>query len=93
MPAKTSDAIMTVANVMAILEDVDSKFQLVVESHQALKNDISALRDEMVDRFDLVDVKFSALNNKLDKVATNLDNHRSSTELHQAPRKRPLKRI
>lgn len=65
-----------------ILESIDNKFQLVLEGHSSLANQISELRQETNERFDLVDFKFQVLNDKIDAVATDLQAHRADTEAH-----------
>ena len=55
-----------------LLEEMNGKFDLVLEGHQGLNNEISRLRTETNERFDLVDMKFVALNTKVDKVAADL---------------------
>jgi hypothetical protein len=65
-----------------ILESIDNKFQLVLEGHSSLANQIAELRQETNERFDLVDFKFQVLNDKIDAVATDLQAHRADTEAH-----------
>jgi hypothetical protein len=55
-----------------ILESIDNKFQLVLEGHSSLANQIAELRQETNERFDLVDFKFQVLNDKIDTVAADL---------------------
>ena len=55
-----------------ILEDMNSKFDLVLEGHQVLHREILDLSRKTDERFDLVDVKIDALNTKIDGVADDL---------------------
>ena len=65
-----------------ILEDMNSKFDLVLEGHQVLHHEILELGRKTDERFDLADVKIDALNTKIDGVAAELKAHRSDTEAH-----------
>ena len=65
-----------------ILESIDNKFQLVLEGHSSLANQIAELRQETNERFDLVDFKFQVMNDKIDAVAADLQAHRADTEAH-----------
>ncbi len=65
-----------------ILESIDNKFQLVLEGHSSLANQIAELRQETNERFDLVDFKFQVMNDKIDAVAAGLQAHRADTEAH-----------
>ena len=80
-------------NLEVILEDINSKFNLVLEGHEVLRSEIRELSRRTDERFDLVDVKFSALNQKIDAVdlklskrldsmAADLSAHRADTEAH-----------
>jgi vacuolar-type H+-ATPase subunit I/STV1 len=66
-----------------ILENIDSKFDLVLEGHDTLNRKIDNLAQKTDERFDLLDLKLKALNQKMDKVATDLKAHREDTESHQ----------
>lgn len=55
-----------------LLEEMNGKFDLVLEGHQVLNNEITRLRSETSERCDLVDLKFTALNTKIDNVAADL---------------------
>ena len=80
-------------NLEVILEDINSKFNLVLEGHEVLRSEIRELSRKTDERFDLVDLKFSALNQKIDAVdlklskrldglAADLSAHRADTEAH-----------
>ena len=82
-------------NLEVILEDISSKFNLVLEGHEALRSEIRELSRKTDERFDLVDVKFSALNKKIDAVeeklskkidavSADLSAHRADTEAHHS---------
>ena len=76
-----------------LLEDIKEKFDLVLEGHQSLRHDIKDMRQEMNERFELVDFKIETLNKKIDSVqetlskeidgvAKDLAAHRADTESH-----------
>lgn len=76
-----------------ILESIDNKFQLVLEGHSSLANQIADFKQETNERFDRVDFKFQVLNDKIDAVDENLTEkidavaadlkaHRVDTEAH-----------
>ena len=76
-----------------ILENIDSKFDLVLEGYSTLNQKIDNLALRTDERFDLVDFKFEAvqerlntfekaLGDKIDAVATDLKAHRTDTEAH-----------
>ena len=56
-----------------LLEDIRSKFDLVLEGHEVLRSEIQALARRTDERFDLVDLKFEALTKRVDEVETRLD--------------------
>lgn len=51
-----------------LLESIDNKFQLVLEGHSSLVNQIKDTRQELLDRADLTDFKIDVLNAKIDAV-------------------------
>ena len=51
-----------------LLESIDSKFQLVLEGHSSLANQIRDTRQELLERADLTDFKLDLLNKKIDEV-------------------------
>ena len=77
-----------------LLEDMNSKFELVLEGHEVLRKEIGDLDRKNDERFDMVDLKFDALNEKvdhvdkrlgtkIDAVADDLAAHRRDTEAHK----------
>lgn len=69
-------------NLEILLEDISSKFDLVLEGHEVLRSEIRELSRKTDERFDLVDFKIDTLNKKIDAVAVDLKAHRSDTEAH-----------
>lgn len=69
-------------NLEILLEDISSKFNLVLEGHEVLRSEIRELGRRTDERFDLVDLKIDTLNKKIDAVATDLTAHRTDTEAH-----------
>ncbi len=65
-----------------LLEDIRGDVKLVLEGHEVLRHDIQDLARETKERFEVVDLKFEALNTKIDAVASDLKNHRADTEAH-----------
>ena len=76
-----------------ILENIDKKFDIVIEGYSTLDRKIDNLAKKTDERFDLVDLKFEALSEKIDSVeetltgkidavATDLKAHREDTEAH-----------
>ena len=76
-----------------ILEDMNSKFDLVLEGHAALDKKIDVKFDELSEKIELNSFKVDALNEKidavdarlskkLDAVAVDLKEHRADTEAH-----------
>jgi 3-dehydroquinate dehydratase len=76
-----------------LLEDISSKFDLVLEGHAVLRQEIRDLSRKTDERFDLVDFKIDTLNKKIDgideklskkidAVAADLFAHRADTEAH-----------
>ena len=66
-----------------LLEDIRGKFDLVLEGHEVLRNEIQVLGRSTDERFDIVDFKFDALNVKVDSMADDLTEHRRDTEAHK----------
>ena len=66
-----------------ILEDINGKFDLILEGHEGLHAEIRELGRKTDERFDLVDFKFDTLNKKIDGVAADLQAHRADTEVHR----------
>jgi hypothetical protein len=67
-----------------ILENIDKKFDIVIEGYSTLDRKIDDLAKKTEERFDLVDFKFSVLNDKIDAVASDLKAHRDDTEAHRS---------
>lgn len=55
-------------NLEILLEDISSKFDLVLEGHEVLRNEIRDLGRKTDERFDFVDFKIDTLNKKIDAV-------------------------
>ena len=66
-----------------ILEDINGKFDLLLEGHEGLRSEIRDLGRKTEERFDLVDFKIDVLNKKIDGVAADLKAHRADTEAHR----------
>ena len=58
-----------------ILENIDKKFDIVIEGYSTLDRKIDDLAQATAERFDLVDFKIETL-------ATDLKAHRKDTEAH-----------
>ncbi len=80
-------------NLEVLLEDISSKFDLVLEGHEVLRSEIRELGRKTDARFDLVDFKIDTLNKKIDDVDAKLSKridavaadvvaHRADTEAH-----------
>ena len=59
-------------NLEILLEDMNSKFELMIEGDQSLNSKIDDLSRKTDERFDLVDFKFGILNQKIDAVSADL---------------------
>jgi hypothetical protein len=59
-------------NLEILLEDMNSKFELMIEGYQSLNGKIDDLSQKTDERFDLIDFKFGVLNQKIDGVAADL---------------------
>jgi len=57
-----------------LLEDMRGNFQLVFEGQAMLRHDIQELSRKTDERFEVVDLKFEVLNNKIDSVDERLNN-------------------
>ena len=69
-----------------ILEDINSKFDLVLEGHASLDKKIDAKFDELSEKIDLNSFKIDALNDKIDAVDERLSKCIDAVE-HKAWRK------
>jgi outer membrane murein-binding lipoprotein Lpp len=65
--------IMKKENLEVILEDMNTKFSLILESHEALRSEIIQLTQKTDERFDLVAFEIRTLNQKIDGVDQKLD--------------------
>ena len=65
-----------------ILESIDNKFDLVLEGHESLRQEMHSIRDELAEKIDHNSFKIQVLNQKIDDVATDLKAHRRDTEAH-----------
>ncbi len=55
-----------------LLEDINGKFDLVLEGHDALRKEIRDTREELCEKINLVDFKVNAMNQKIDGVRDEL---------------------
>ncbi|UPU37652.1 hypothetical protein M1B72_08080 [Geomonas paludis] len=53
-------------NLEVLLEDINSKFNLVLEGHEVLRSEIRDLSRKTYERFDLVDFKIDTLSKRID---------------------------
>jgi hypothetical protein len=65
-----------------LLEDIRSKFDLVLEGHSAIRSEMHSMRQEINERLEHGEFKLDTLNTKIDAVATELSAHRVDTEAH-----------
>ncbi len=90
---------MEKGNLEMILEDINGKFDLLLEGHAGLRDEIRELGRKTDERFDLVDFKIDVLNQKIDGVeeklskkidgvSADLQAHRADTEVHRGYRVR-----
>jgi archaellum component FlaC len=56
-----------------LLEDIRGKFDLVLEGHDTLRQEIRDTREELGEKINLVDFKVETLNQKIDGVRDSLD--------------------
>jgi homoserine dehydrogenase len=56
-----------------LLEDIRSKFDLVLEGHDVLHKEIIDTREELCEKINLVDFKVETLNKKIDNVEEGLN--------------------
>ncbi len=88
-------------HLMILLESIDSKVQVTMESVSALDNKIDAVRVELKEDIAILDCKImglsarvDAVDKKVDAVYEELIAHRNDTESHRRPTKRPpLKKV
>jgi hypothetical protein len=67
-------------HVEILLEDIKEKFEIVIEGHQSFRHDIKDLRQDMNERFELVDFKIETLSKKIDRVDEKLSSKIDSVE-------------
>ena len=65
-----------------LLEDIKSKFDLVIEGHDALRQEIRETRQELNEKIELNSLLVKGVNKKIDAVAADLVAHRADTESH-----------
>lgn len=65
-----------------LLEEMNSKFQIVLEAHDALRKEIQQSRDESNAKHDHTAFMIETLNRKIDAVAADVSAHRADTEAH-----------
>ena len=69
-----------------ILENMDKKFDIIIEDYNALDRKIDSVHDELKQDISLLDFKIDTVNNhlskKIDAVAADLKAHRADTEAH-----------
>jgi hypothetical protein len=65
-----------------LLEDISGKFDLVLEGHEMLREEIRGVREESNAKHEQTAFLLKALGAKLDAVATDLSAHRKDTEAH-----------
>jgi len=56
-----------------LLEDIRGKFDLVLEGHDTLRQEIQDTREELGEKINLVDFKVETLNQKIDGVRDDLN--------------------
>jgi hypothetical protein len=65
-----------------LLEDIRSKFDLVLEGHAALNSKIDANQAKSGEEFAHIRFQLKTLNAKVDQVKEDLAAHRADTEAH-----------
>jgi len=63
-----------------LLEDIRGKFDLVLEGHDTLRQEIRDTREDLCEKINLVDFKVETLNKKIDGVDANLNQKINSVE-------------
>ncbi len=64
-----------------LLEDIRGKFELVLEGHDTLRQEIRDTREELCEKINLVDFKVETLNKKIDGVEDRLNKKIDSVEV------------
>lgn len=104
MASKKLEAVFSESQVMMLVEDFIIQVKLLGEGISSIDKKIDDTKAELKKDIAVLDFKIMGLSKRLDsveerlsaeiaEVRADLNEHRSSTELHQAPRKRPLKRV
>jgi len=65
-----------------LLEDIKSKFDLVIEGHDTHRQEIQETRQELNEKIELNSLLVKGVNKKIDAVAADLAAHRADTESH-----------
>jgi hypothetical protein len=68
--------------VEVLLEEMRSKFDLVLEGHAALRAELQEYRRESNERHDLTEFLLKALARDVSEIRTDLAAHRADTEAH-----------
>jgi hypothetical protein len=66
-----------------LLEDIKSKFDLVLEGHDAIRHELQESRQELNGKIDMNSFLIKILDKKIDAVANDLSAHRADTEVHR----------
>jgi hypothetical protein len=66
-----------------LLEDIRGKFELVLEGHSSLREEMRRLHQEGNEKHEHTALLLRALGNKIDGVAADLTEHRRDTEAHR----------
>ena len=66
-----------------VLEDINGKFDLVLEGYAALDKKLDTRFDELNEKIEINSFKIDTLNKKVDGVAAELKAHRLDTEAHR----------
>jgi hypothetical protein len=65
-----------------ILEDINEKFDLVLEGHASLHKKIDTVYQDLSEKIEMNSFGIDTLNKKIDGVAADLAAHRADTESH-----------
>jgi hypothetical protein len=63
-----------------LLESIDSKFQITIEAFSSLNGKIESVRDELIEKIEIVDCKVMGLSKRVDTLETNLNARIDSVE-------------
>ena len=66
-----------------ILEDINGKFDLVLEGYSSLDKKLDTRFDDLDEKIENNTFKIDVLNKKIDGVAADLKDHRADTEVHR----------